>query len=236
MKIYLEKPLPDRDSFTIDSDFWEHYLTTVRRMSPGDELIVAGTDRVAEATLTRVDPIAVRVHGVREAGRPGYRLWIVQALTRKKKFEVTVRRGAELGVTDFLPVMSEHTVRRPNRPEHQRERWRHIAVDATRITKRDWVPTVHGLTGFEHSFELLEDVRLLYGDEGGEAPVEAFEGESSGPTALVVGPEGGFTEAEKDRLLTEGASAVSLGATNFRAETASIALTVLWLEQANHLG
>jgi len=231
VKIYLDAPLPEAETVTLEGGFWEHYLTNVRRLGEGDELDVAGTDRVGSGELVGTDPLTVRVHRTRPARRPVHRLWIVQALTRKKKFEETVRRGAELGVTDFLPVISEHTVRRPNRPDHQRDRWRRIALDATRITKRDWLPTVHELTDFEASFETLEEIRLLFGDEGGNAPGEAFDEEKGESTAIFVGPEGGFTDEEKHRLRVAGASAVSLGDANYRSETASLALAVLWLHR-----
>lgn len=235
MKVYLDRRLPSTDRFRLEDPFWTHYLTNVRRVQSGQELEVVGGESVARCRITATDPLSVEVVSTRERRRPTHRLWLAQALTRKKKFEQSVRQGAELGVTTFLPVLSKHTVRRPNKPEKQRDRWRKIAVDATRIADRDWLPEIRLPIPFAEMFEAVpESLPLLWADRSGRSTHRVFERTKSA-ACLIVGPEGGFGEEEREQL-SRRAAPVSLGDRNFRSETASIALCTLWLHHARQLG
>lgn len=151
----------------------------------------------------------------------------MQAITRKKKFEETIKRGTELGVTEFTPVVSENTVRKPNNPDKQQRRWRKIAMDSARITGRDWLPQIHAITPFATIADNDYD-NLYYGEAEGERPEACFDPSGTSGT-VVVGPEGGLTGSEIQKLWSSGASAVSLGDVNYRAETASLLLSTLWL-------
>jgi 16S rRNA (uracil1498-N3)-methyltransferase len=131
-------------------------------------------------------------------------------------------------VTDFLPVISDHTVRRPNNPEKQRERWRRIATDSTRITGRDWLPRIHLPVDFyDFESQLPELDKIYWGDAAGGRPRDIFS-QKDDKVAFVVGPEGDFSAEEKE-YLSSRATGVSLGKKYFRAETASIVFTTLWL-------
>ncbi|MFP4687094.1 MAG: RsmE family RNA methyltransferase [bacterium] len=228
MKIYLERSLPAADSFIVDSEYWSHYLTNVRRLRPGDPVEIAGSERVVEAEIKTTEPLRVEVLSSRPKEKASYSLWLIQSLTRKKKFEEAVKIGSELGVTDFLPLISRHTVRRPNKPEKQRDRWRKIALDSTRITDRDWLPKIHLPVDFEELEAKLPALDKIYwGDAAADQPRELFTKEEKN-VAFIVGPEGDFSEKEKLHL-SSMATGVSLGKRYFRAETASIVFTTLWL-------
>lgn len=235
MKVYLREALPGVDKFVLEDEFWNHYLTTVRRLDPGAAVEVVGETEVAPAKITAVDPLEFEITSRRPANRPTYNFWLLQALTRKKKVEDSIKRGAELGVTHFLPLYTQRTVRRPNKPEKQKRRWRKIALDSTRITDRDWAPQIFTpveLTDFTDQLPELDE--LFWATPDGDPPAASFSGEQS-DVGIVVGPEGGFTETEAEFLRDLQAGAVSLGDQNFRAETAAQTLTTLWLYHQGHL-
>jgi len=235
-KIFLERNLPEGGEFPVRDDFAEHYLVTVRRLSPGDRLVVAGTNRVAEATLRSDDPLTVEVDSVRPAQPLDWDLRVHQAITRKKKFEETIKWGTELGVTQFVPVITDRTVRVPNNPEKQRRRWRKIATDSARISERDTLPAIREPQPLDDVLSSTEG-RMYRADPGGETMEKVVEREDNTPdsVALVVGPEGGFTEDEEDRVDAVATGTVRAGTRNLRAETASVTLVGLWLSEKGYL-
>ena len=235
LKIYLERPLSGRERFAIEDEFWVHYLENVRRINRGDQLEVVGERQVAEVEVISTSPPGVEVISTRQRRLPSYSLWLLQAITRKKKFEKTVRTTSELGVTHLLPLITSNTVRRPNNPEKQQRRWKKIALDSTRITGRDWQPKIFTPVDFSDFTDCLTDDPAIYwGDASGEPAGEIFTSGMNN-VALVVGPEGGFTEEEKGKLQQNRANPISLGAQNYRSETAAQVLTTLWLQQTGKL-
>jgi len=236
LKIYLDDSLPDTGFLRLDDPFWSHYLANVRRLSAGEKLEIAGPERVAEAELTALEPaLQFEILSTRPANKPCYSLWLLQSLTRKKKIEDSIKRGAELGITHFLPLISEHTVRRPNNPSKQRDRWRRIALDATRITGRDWTPEIFEPLEFKRFPGAFEEIdKLFWGEPTGQAPEVAFS-KSPANVAFLVGPEGDFSEEEKEFIKKNDATPVSLGDAVLRSGTAALALTTLWLHYTNNL-
>ena len=235
MKIYLENSPPAAGSFTLKDEFWDHYLTHVRRLSAGERLEIAGPDRVVEAELTSLEPLQFDIFSVRPTNKPNYSLWLLQALTRKKKIEDSIKRGTELGITHFIPLISEHTVRRPNNPSKQRDRWRRIALDATRITGRDRTPKIYEPLDFKRFPEVVKGIdKLFWGEPNGQEPAAVFP-DSPANVAFLVGPEGDFSAEEKDFIRQNDATSVSLGDAILRSGTAALALATLWLHYTDNL-
>lgn len=235
-KIFLDQNLPEDGQFSVRDEFAKHYLLTVRRLSAGDRIEVSGSNRVAQVTLRSQDPLTVEIDSVRSVQPVEWTLRIYQAITRKNKFEETIKRGTELGVTRFVPVITDRTVRVPNNPEKQRRRWRKIATDSARISQRDTVPAIREPQPFENVLESM-DGRAYRADPTGERMNDVVEREDDAtePVSIIVGPEGGFTEDEKNQLDSVTTGTVRAGQRNLRAETASVALISLWLGERGYL-
>ncbi len=228
IRIYVDRPVRSGRSCPVEDEFWTHYVTTVRRLGEGDEVELAGPDRVGQAEILNLDPLTLGVDDTRPVRPPAHEFVLAQALTRKKKFEQSVKLGTELGVTAFVPVLSKRTVRAPNNPEKQLRRWKKIAVDSARIVRRDTLPEIRLPCSLEETINDLSSTMddLLVGDVEGE-PVPAVLSDDGTSTGVFVGPEGGFTAEERDRLLESGVRPVGLKAENLRAETAAVALMTL---------
>ncbi len=234
VKVYVDKNIPKEGKFSLDdNNFIEHYLITVRRLNTGNILSISGKNRVVEARLTSQSPLTVKIKSIRPVKELGHVLTLYQALTRKKKFEETVKRGTELGVTKFVPLITERTVRVPNNPGKQKRRWKRIAMDSARISQRDNLPDITVPMEFDELEEAPDRSGYLADINGREAK-EVFES-GGNKVRLFIGPEGGFTEIEK-RLLHEITDvSVRVGSRNLRAETASMALISLWLNATGNL-
>lgn len=233
VRVYIDETPPADGTFSLYDEFVDHYVTTVRRLDPGDRFEVTGPGRVVTVVLRDRDPLTVEVQSSRETNPLDHELVVHQAITRKQKFEETVKRGTELGVTKFVPVVSKRTVRVPNNLEKQQRRWRKIATDSARISERDTLPTVEKPRRFDE-LDPPGTRRTYLADPEGEPPGDLF-GEEDASVSFFVGPEGGFTEEEKSRLDEITEARVRLGSRNLRAETATITLAGLWLDQTGNL-
>jgi 16S rRNA (uracil1498-N3)-methyltransferase len=190
---------------------------------------------VAEGTLRGTDPVTVELESTRPVQSLQWDLHIYQAMTRKKKFEETIKRGTELGVTRFVPVITERTVRVPNNPEKQQRRWQKIATDSARISERDSLPTINKPQSFDDVLSSVSGTVYRAGPEGKSMEEVVESDETQYTVSIFVGPEGGFTEGERNELDETSAGTVRVGERNLRAETASVALITLWLGEKGYL-
>ncbi len=204
------------------------YLTQVMRLKLGDDLLIFnGRDGEWRATIAEVLKKGV-VLRAEEQVRPqtlGPDLDLIVAVVKKSRVETIVEKAAELGARRVRLTVTQRT-----NVEHVRlDRLDAIAIEAAEQTGRLDVPTIDDpqklgaiLDGWDASR------RLMFCDETGGAPVaSAIAG--SGPWAILIGPEGGFSSEERDRLRAlPFTTAVSLGPRILRADTAAIAAMTLW--------
>ena len=215
---------------TLDLDEGQsRYLGAVMRQVVGDEVAVFnGRDGEWRATVASVGKKRVSLTALSQT-RPqqvGPDLDLIIAVVKRARLETIVEKAAELGARRVRPVVTERT-----NADHTRvDRLRAIAVEAAEQTGRLDVPEIAEAQKLEKMLADWEPGRrLLFCDEAGDAkPVlEAVEGE--GPWAILIGPEGGFSPKERERLRAlPYAIPASLGPRILRADTAAISALTLW--------
>lgn len=207
------------------------YLASVMRARAGDELrVFNGRHGEWRALVAQVGKRAVILQII-DPARPqseGPDLDLVVALVKRGPLETIVEKAAELGVRRIRPVITERT-----NADHTRvDRLRAIATEAAEQTGRLDVPEVAEPVKLERLIEGWDaGRRLLFCDEAGDAKpaAEALAGEAPGPWAVLVGPEGGFSPKERERLRGLAyAVPASLGPRILRADTAAISALTLW--------
>jgi 16S rRNA (uracil1498-N3)-methyltransferase len=150
--------------------------------------------------------------------------WLVFALLKRTKTDLVVEKATELGVSRILPVVTVRT-----QADHVNlDRLRAIAVEAAEQCERLVVPQIAAPEKLPALLAAWPAGRVLYmADERRTGSVARL---ASGPSALLVGPEGGFTDGEVAAIgANQHVMRVSLGARILRAETASIAGLALLL-------
>ena len=200
-----------------------HYLTGVLRLKPGAEIAVfngragefAATLVAAGKRASRLEVLAQRRPQPAEPD-----VWLLFAPVKRARIDLIAEKATELGVTRLCPVITRYTVvTRVNV-----ERLRAIAVEAAEQCERLSVPTVEQPVPLETALARWPAGRsLLVGDEagGGRPLAAALVDVKPGQWAVLVGPEGGFAEAELDALRRfQFVSAVGLGPRVLRADTA----------------
>lgn len=216
------------------------HLVQVRRVKPGSEVLVMdGLGHVASGELLAGDArsAAVAVRSVESLPRPP-RLGLALALTRGAAYDDTLVRAAELGATDFHPLVAERSVTQlDERRSHRRlERWRKLALEAVKQCERPWAMTVHEPAGLA---SLLGDngyrPLALVERSGGSSLLEVVSPDPEAPWLGLVGPEGGWTEAEKALLQSNGSFA-HFGRAVLRSETAALGMLSVVLACRGNVG
>lgn len=199
-----------------------HHLERVLRLSADTEVeLFDGAGGTARGRLTGDGGVRIDETGRAEA--PLRPVVIAQALVRGAKLDEVVRRGTELGVARVLVFEAERS--QPG-GRLKPERLERIAREAARQAERAHVPAVEGPTSFS---ALLDEVRAFDGVAalgvlGAPKPLsEALKSRDDGGLLVVIGPEGGLTADEQERLAAAGAVPVALGAHVLRTETAGLA-------------
>ncbi len=215
------------------------HIRNVLRLGPGDRIGLLDGDGMAyDARIRSLSPrkVTVTILGVsRHPVPPEGTIGIAQALLKDKKMDGLVRQLTELGITDWLPFISERSVSRPDAARwHRRiERWRSIAREAVKQCRRPTVPRIHDPMDWDALLSASNDWdRIFLFWEEARQPFERPDivaGNRDAPhrVLLVLGPEGGFSEAEAGRAQDCGFVPVSLGPRIMRAETATIAACTL---------
>jgi len=215
---------------TLD-DAAHRHLVKVLRLGPGAAIrIFDGEGTEIEAHIEAIGRASVDVVlGARHrlAG-PACTITLLQAVPRGERMDFVVQKTTELGVTHIVPVLVERGMVKP--AADRTRRWQTIAEEAARQCERADVPRV------SESIPLADAIQTMVG-----APQSRFllwESEkklsfrqalATGPrqVALLVGPEGGFTQAEVAMCASAGFQAVGLGPRILRSETAAIVAVAL---------
>ncbi|MCC6536110.1 MAG: 16S rRNA (uracil(1498)-N(3))-methyltransferase [Bryobacterales bacterium] len=206
-----------------------HHLTRVLRVEPGQRYEIsdgAGGVYLATVAEARKSRVLFTVEERVPLKPLPVRITLAFALIKFDRLEWILEKGTEAGVETFLPVIAERSEKGLEQAApKRRERWERIVIEAAQQSRRDRLP------------ELLDPVRLrdlrcedpihMLLDEDPAAPpiLRALpaEREPGAEVALLLGPEGGWTDAERAGLVNAGWHAASLGPLVLRAETAAVA-------------
>jgi 16S rRNA (uracil1498-N3)-methyltransferase len=206
------------------------YVTRVHRLRVGDRLSLFDPAASSEADAEIVDGPAPQVWCRVEALRPsGYRslpIRLIQGLGKADKPDEVIRAATALGVARVTLVHTERSVARPlgERAAGRVERWRRIAIEAARQSGRGDIPALEG--PLELGALLLDAsaaVRIVLAPDAEPLFERLAAWRPSAALELLVGPEGGFDDAERLALGAAGFLPASLGATTLRTELAGVA-------------
>ena len=206
------------------------YVGRVLRLRPGDSLTVFdGNGGEYAATIARVTKqelaLDVGAHRSGTAESP-LRLRLVQGVSRGEKMDTVVQKATELGVHRISPVLTEFSVVRldAERAAKRHAHWQKVAQSACEQCGRNIVPSVDPPRSLDAWFadegNLRDPSLILHAGAGDSMAAMPSPGNA---VTLLVGPEGGFSDAELARAAGAGVRAVSLGPRILRTETAALA-------------
>jgi 16S rRNA (uracil1498-N3)-methyltransferase len=229
VRLYVEQPLAPGQPVALSRD-QAHYLFTVMRLGPGAGVLVFnGRDGEWRADVTeagRRGGVLVCAVQTRALQMPPD-LWLMFAPIKKARTDFIVEKAAELGAARILPVQTAHT----NSERIRLDRLQAHAVEAAEQCGGTYVPEVADLQPLSRLLDRWPaDRRILWCNEHLAGVAQALpQGGPPGPWAILIGPEGGFSQGEQDRLAAmPQVVQASLGPRILRADTAAVAALTLW--------
>lgn len=209
-----------------------HHIATVLRLQPTDRVTVidgSGAEYLVELERVSSEQVTGRVMDRSHGLRPWFRLTLIQGIPKGGKMDDVVRMGTELGITEFVPA---HTARSVAASGGRVQRWRRIATEAAKLSRRADVPVVRDPVPLAEALDLIRPALtvVLWEGEHGRTLADAVRDHPvPDHAALIVGPEGGLEEEEVAAAAAAGAAPVSLGPLILRTETAGVAAAAMLL-------
>ena len=157
-------------------------------------------------------------------------LWLLFAPIKKARTDFIVEKAVEMGVRRICPVLTEFT----NAERVKQERLQAHAVEAAEQCGATYVPEVAAAEKFDRVLGGWDPARrIMFCNEGLAGSAAPLPGGLAGASwAVLIGPEGGFSQPERARLAkADHAHGVSLGPRILRADTAAVAALTLWQTQ-----
>ncbi|PWG01902.1 16S rRNA (uracil(1498)-N(3))-methyltransferase [Sphingosinicella humi] len=229
-RLYVEAALSENAALTLDGAP-ANYLANVLRLGPGGQVKLFD-DRtgewLAEISEAGRKRIALRVVSHLRERETVPDLWLLFAPIKRGRIDWIAEKATELGVARLVPVLTQRTiVDRVNT-----ERLRAHMVEAAEQCERTALPELAEPQKLDALLAAWPAERtLFFADEQGGAPLAAAA--RPGPAAILIGPEGGFTDAEGARIRELAqVEPVSLGPRILRADTAALAAVSLWMAKA----
>ncbi len=212
-----------------------HHAAAVRRLRPGERADVGdGAGTMAECVVASVarDVVVLTVRAVQVVPVPEPRITVVQALPKGDRAEFAVELMTEVGVDSVVAWGAERSVTRwqGDRGARALGRWRATAREASKQSRRAWIPEVTGPARLSDITDLaLAGALAVVLEADAATSLSSLPLPSRGDIVLIVGPEGGISPAERAALASAGAAQARLGPTVLRTSTAGAAAAAILL-------
>lgn len=220
------------------------HLKTILRAKIGDEISVVTESKEYLAEIIEInkdDVVCKLLNEIQSNNETNINITLCQGIPKQTKMETIIQQNVEVGVKSFIPLITERTVVKLNdkdREQKKLERWRKIAKESAKQSKRNIVPNVQDIMTLKELVNFLknedgeiivpyelEDVKLL--KKVLTAPKKNYY--------IVIGPEGGFDLEEINSFLEMGAHIVTLGKRILRTETAGLVTSSVVLYACDEL-
>lgn len=206
-----------------------HHAAAVRRMRVGEAIALTdGRGLKARGVVSAVAPkqLTVAVHSVESSELPVVTFTLIQAVAKGDRDELAIQAATELGASKVVPWQADRSISKwDGKEQKNRERWQQIVDEAAKQALRAWFPEVLPVHTSKTLAKQIADSACTYLvlDPTSSVSLNQVELSNSQEVALIVGPEGGISEAELSLFESAGAQRVHLGSGILRTSTAGMA-------------
>ena len=228
--LFYSKQLSDPGTILSLSGDEARHAAASRRLQAGDTLwLFDGRGGLARTTLqkptARGQSLDLRVEERRTEPAPRPAIHLASALPKGDRQGVLLDMATQLGMTRFTPLVCERSVVKPG--ANSRERWRRICLEACKQSRRTYLPELNlPATPREVAAQTRADEAIWIAHPSANAVSTSSAVKQADLTrvTILIGPEGGFTDAELGQVVAAGGRAIALGSAILRIETAAVAL------------
>lgn len=237
-RFFVNKKYILDDVITIDDKEDIKHIVKVLRLKEDDQLEISDTEqyeyiaKIREILSDRVELDILKKDVFQR--EPNCKISLYQSIPKQSKMEYIIQKCVELGINDVVPVFTKRTVVQDKGNFNKKvDRWQKIALEAAKQSKRGIIPEVRSPLSFKEMLGHIADkdmVLFLYENEKDITIKQVLRRQMDAKSiAIVVGPEGGFSNEEVEQACNHSAHSVSLGKTILRTETAGAACVAVVL-------
>lgn len=224
------------------------HITRVLRLEPGTEvLLFDGTGWEYTAVLTEVTPkecLAKITEKIFSQQEPITQVTIFQGLPKAGKMESIIQKSVELGASSIVPVRLERCVVKLDDEKKQTDklkRWNKVALEAAKQCGRGKVPEVLPPVNLDQALLQMQNLDLalmpyeVLGHLGDHSLKTVLQSGNAKNIGILIGPEGGFSDAEAEKAKKAGLSLIGLGKRILRTETVASTLLSMIMYENNEI-
>ncbi len=232
-RFYLPPNLVSESEITLD-DRESHHAVNVLRVREGERVAVlngAGTELMCEVAAVDKKAVRLKVQQQNDIAPLPYRITLLQAMTKGKSMDFIIQKATELCVHRIVPLAAGRSVVQVDDAESKLEKWNAIAIDSIKQCGSPWLPLIERpvtpkeFLARNESFDLPMAASLQSHTKHPREYVDGYSSEHGRlpeSIAIWVGPEGDFTPAEVNDILSSGVHPITLGQVILRSETAAL--------------
>ena len=219
IRLFFPKSLSINLSDNLDKS-QSHYLSKVMRIKEKEVFSLFNSSGEWEAKILNISKSFVEFKITKQLRQKENfkEMWLAFSPIKSNYFSFMIQKATELGITKFLPIIFDRTIVR----KINKERLRKVVIEAAEQSNRIQVPNIEdsqNLRDFLYKF----DVDLIFTDLNSNNNKVNLKKLTSKPTCIVVGPEGDFSESEREEILSyKGVQAIKINENILRSETAVI--------------
>ncbi|MBI4405516.1 MAG: 16S rRNA (uracil(1498)-N(3))-methyltransferase [Deltaproteobacteria bacterium] len=203
-----------------------HHLMHVLRIKEGKHvLLFNGAGARARAKVIESHPKRCRLEVVElmPLNFPPLRVSLCFGLPKGNALDFIIRRVTEIGVRSFHPLITDHSLRATHWNE---KRWARVVIEVCKQAEQPLIPQLFNPSNLDHWLQAREPSALFFCDEQART-AKLAKIPTEGPCDLLIGPEGGWSADERQRIIRAGAVGLGLGKNRLRTETAAVVAVTL---------
>ena len=216
-----------KDNYAVLDEDQIFHIEKVMRMKVGDEFELVSEGKVHLMKINSFKPLtAVKLRDIEEDNELPNKLTLIFSPIKGDHTELVLQKCTELGVTSFVLLNTSRTVVKIDNSSKKLDRFNKIILEASEQSKREYLPCIDKIINVAELGSINADIKLIayenFSKETDTFFKELNKIKGNESVAVIIGPEGGFSEEEVKKAQELGYVPISLGKRILRAETASI--------------
>ena len=220
IRLYFKENLSPNLNLNLDKS-QSHYISKVMRIKEGEEFALFNETgewiaKIKEIKKGIVNFIVIKKFKDVDNNKE---IWLAFTPIKHNYLNFMIQKATELGVTKFIPILTERTIVR----DINRERIKKIIIEATEQSNRNKLPQIENLIKFKEFLKLYRYTNIIFGDLNTKDKTVKFN--KKNPICILIGPEGDFSETERELINKQkNIKNLKINKNILRSETAAIAM------------
>jgi|TARA_B000000609_G_scaffold79021_1_gene59583 16S rRNA (uracil1498-N3)-methyltransferase len=220
IRLFFKENLSDNLNSNLDKS-QSHYISKVMRIKEGESFSLFNDSGEWEAKINEIKKGIVNFIIVKKLknSENNSEIWLAFTPIKLNYLNFMIQKATELGVTKFIPILSERTMVR----DLNSERLNKVIIEASEQSNRIKLPKLEKLVKFKDFIKLYKDTDIVFGDLNSSNDQIKINKDS--PVCILIGPEGDFSENERKEILDlKNVKSLKINKNILRAETAAISI------------